>query len=218
MRAVAYIRVSTESQLDGNSLSAQERLFYLLCSQRDWEVVWVYREEGKSAHVDSINKRPVLKKLLEDAAEGKFDVVVVHTLDRWARNTRIALESLATLARHDVALVSITENIDYSTAHGKLLTTMLAGFAEFFSDSLGTHIKKGISERAHQGRHLGGIPFGYQSCWQGPKGDRHQICQPEHPGGIHQIEEEGEAVKELFHRYSSGTTTLSQLAAWLNAQ
>lgn len=37
----------------------------------------IYREEGKSAHVDSIRKRPVLKKLLEDAAEGKFDVVVV---------------------------------------------------------------------------------------------------------------------------------------------
>ena len=112
MKAVAYIRVSTESQLDGNSLDAQARLFYELCLSRGWEPVFIYREEGKSAHVDSINKRPVLKKLLEDAANGDFNVVVVHTLDRWARNTRIALESLATLAKHDVALVSITENID----------------------------------------------------------------------------------------------------------
>ena len=56
-----------------------------------------------------------------------------------------ALESLATLARHDVALVSITENIDYSKDQGKLMTIMLAGFAEYFSNTLGTHIKKGIA-------------------------------------------------------------------------
>ena len=218
MRAVAYIRVSSESQLDGNSLDAQARLFYELCLNRGWEPVFIYREEGKSAPVDSINKRPVLRQLLEDAEKHQFDVVVVHTLDRWGRNTRIALESLAILAKHDVALVSITENIDYSTAQGRLVTTMLAGFAEYFSDSLGTHIKKGISERAHQGRHLGGIPFGYQSCWEGPKGDRRQVCKPEHPGGIHPIEEEAEAVRELFRKYASGTVTLAQLASWLNSQ
>ena len=74
---------------------------------------------------------------------------------------------MATLARKHVALVSITENIDYSTDQGKLMTIMLAGFAEYFSNSLGTHIKKGIGERALQGRPLGGIPFGYSPCWEG---------------------------------------------------
>lgn len=143
-------------------------------------------------------------------------MAVVHTLDRWARNTKIALESLGSLARNNVSLVSITENIDYSTAQGKLLTTMLAGFAEYFSDSLSTHIKKGLGERAVQGRHLGGIPFGYQSCWEGPKGSRQLSCEPEHPGGVHPVDEEAEAIKELFRRYSSGTTTLSQLAGWMN--
>ena len=44
--------------------------------------------------------------------------------------------------------MSITENIDYSMPQGRLITTMLAGFAEYFSDSLATHIKKGVSERA----------------------------------------------------------------------
>lgn len=176
MRAVAYIRVSSQDQVDGHSLDAQERLFKEFCQSRDWEPVSVYREEGKSAHTDSMTKRPVFRQLLEDAGRNQFDVVVVHTLDRWARNTRIALESLGSLAQNNVTLVSITENIDYSTAQGKLLTTLLAGFAEYFSDSLSTHIKKGLGERAHQGRHLGGIPFGYQSCWEGPKGSRQLTC------------------------------------------
>ena len=214
MRAVGYIRVSDSSQVEGHSRGAQERMFRESCQSRGWEPAAIYREEGKSAHVDSIKKRPVLRRLLEDAARGEFDVVVVHTLDRWSRNAKVALESLATLARHNVALVSITENIDYSTAHGKLLTTMLAGFAEFFSDSLGTHVKKGISERAQLGRHLGGIPFGYASC-VGPDGQR---CDPEHPGGVHLVEEEAKAVGELYHRYAGGTTTLSQQAAWLNQE
>ena len=111
MRAVSYTRVSNLEQVNGHSLDAQERLFLELCKNRGWEPGKIYREEGKSAHVDSISKRPVFRQLLEDAKENRFDVVVVHTLDRRARNTRIALESLGNLAKNNVSLVSITENI-----------------------------------------------------------------------------------------------------------
>ena len=85
LRAVAYLRVSDPSQVDGHSLDAQERLFYELCKSREWEAVKLYREEGKSAHVETISRRPVFRQLLEDAAKHEFDVVVVHTLDRWSR-------------------------------------------------------------------------------------------------------------------------------------
>ena len=60
-RAVAYLRVSSLSQVDGHSLDAQERLFYELCKTRGWTPVWVYREEGASAHSESIKKRPVFR-------------------------------------------------------------------------------------------------------------------------------------------------------------
>ena len=112
MKAVAYIRVSSADQVDGHSLDAQERQFRDLCGNKGWEPLRVYREEGRSAHTDSIGKRPVFRQLLDDATQTRFDVVVVHTLDRWSRNLRVTLESLANLAMHDVALVSITENID----------------------------------------------------------------------------------------------------------
>ena len=74
-RAVAYIRVSDLSQVEGYSLDAQERLFRELCSSRGWEPYGVYREEGKSAHVDSVKKRPVFRQLLEDSDRRLFDVV-----------------------------------------------------------------------------------------------------------------------------------------------
>jgi DNA invertase Pin-like site-specific DNA recombinase len=163
MRSAAYLRVSSSSQVDGHSLDAQARLFNELCKSRDWQALGVYREEGRSAHVESINKRPVFKQILEDAAKDKFDLIIVHTLDRWSRNLRITLESLKTLAQHDVGLISITEDIDYSTPQGKLFTQMLGSFAEYFSESLATHVRKGQGQRARDGRHLGGIPFGYGS-------------------------------------------------------
>ena len=193
MRAVGYIRVSDASQVEGHSLDAQERLFRELCQSRGWEPIAVYREEGKSAHVDSISKRPVFRQLLDDAGNNQFDVVVVHTLDRWSRNLKVTIETINQLTGHNVGFVSITENIDWSNPQGRLFAQMLGAFAEYYSGALSTHVKKGKSEQAHKGLHLGGIPFGYESCWEGPKGDRRQRCDPEHLGGVHLVKEEADA-------------------------
>jgi len=215
-RASAYIRVSSESQVDGHSLDAQERLFYEICKTRGWQPGKIYREEGKSAHVDAISKRPVFRQLLDDASKDQFDIVVVHTLDRWARNLKVMLESLGILAKHNVTIVSISENIDYSTPQGKLFTQMLGSFAEYFSGSLSHHVSKGMDQRAFEGKHVGGIPFGYETCWIEENGERKRRCNPEHPGGLHIHPLEGPAVADLFQRYASGTTTLGQLAVLLN--
>ena len=217
-RAVAYLRVSNLSQVDGHSLDAQDRLFRQLCVSRDWGALRVYREEGASAHSESIKKRPVFRQLMEDAKKGEFDIVVVHTLDRWSRNLRVTLESLANLAMYEVALVSITENIDYSTPQGMLMTQLLGSFAQFFSNMLGTHVSKGLDQRAVEGKHTGGLPFGYESCWVKERGERRQTCETEHPGGIHLVSPEATAINSMFERYSAGTTTLNQLAAGLNEQ
>ncbi len=102
---------------------------------------------------------------------------------------------------------------------GKFVTRTLGSLAELSSDNLGIHVSKGLDQRAHEGRHAGGIPFGYESCWTASeKGEGKRRCEPEHPGGVHVHLEEGPVVTELFRRYASGTTTLSQLAAWLNEQ
>ena len=114
MRAVAYIRVSSASQVEGYSLDAQARLFFDACRNRGWQPVRVYREEGRSAHSDSVNKRPQLRQLLRDAAKGEFDLVVVHSLDRWARNVEVLIRTIKHLKEHGVQLQSITESLDNS--------------------------------------------------------------------------------------------------------
>ena len=63
-----------------------------------------------------------------------------------------------------VEFQSITESLDYSNPQGRLLLQLLGSFAEFSSDMLAEHVKKGLKERAIQGLNLGSVPFGYRSC------------------------------------------------------
>ena len=139
-------------------------------------------------------------------------------MDRWSRNIRVSLEAIRILEQNNVGLISITEQLDWSTPEGRLTAHMLGILAQFYSESLGKHVSKGLGQRAFEGKHTGGIPFGYESCWIEEKGERKHRCDPEHPGGIHIHPIEGPIVTELFSRYALGTTTLGQLAAWLNEQ
>ena len=218
VRAVAYIRVSDLSQVDDHSLDAQERAIAESCLDKGWMLTRVYREEGKSAHTDDISKHPVFHQLLQDAREGQFDVVVVHTLDRWSRKLQVTLDSIGQLATAKVGWISITEGLDWANPQSRLLGQMLGAFAEHFSEMLSVHVKKGIDKRALQGLHLGAVPFGYESCWTEVKGEKQLRCPEEHPGGVHIHPTEGPAVQELFRRYAMGTTTCPELATWLNEE
>ncbi len=210
MRAALYARVSSEEQLDNWSISAQKHEFEQHCNQKGWQTARVYIEEGKSARSDSIDKRPQFKRLLEDCKKRDFDVVVVHSLDRWSRNLRVTLESFKQLADYGLAFVSITESIDYSTPEGKLFIAMLGAFAQYFSDSLAKHTSKGMKERVMNGLQNGDVPFGYERC--------KEDCPAEHHGKIHTVPSEAEAVRKLFQFYAGGNWSLSKLAAWLNEQ
>ena len=215
MRAVGYIRVSDTSQVDGHSLDAQERAIRQHCQKQDWELMAFYRDEGRSAHTDVISKRPEFKRLLDDVPTDKFDVVVVHTFDRWARHMSVVTTTLPMLARNRVGFASVTEAIDYTTPEGQLFSNMLGSFNQFFSGALSKHTKKGIAERARKGFQLGGIPFGYLRCTPS-KGEERKPCEPLHSGGVHQVAGEADAIQHIFREYSSGTETMANLGGWLN--
>ncbi|MGI8404659.1 MAG: recombinase family protein, partial [Thermomicrobiales bacterium] len=159
-RAATYIRVSSDEQVEGYSLDAQRRAILQHCKAQGWTVVREYRDEGKSARTDDLKKRPQFAAMLEDADRGLIDVVVVHKLDRFARNRSVAFEAFNRLGKAGVGFVSIAENMDYSSPAGQLMLTMLVGLAQFYSDNLSTETKKGKAERKAQGLHNGLLPFG----------------------------------------------------------
>ncbi|MCY4557056.1 MAG: recombinase family protein [Chloroflexi bacterium] len=143
MRAAGYFRVSDEDQLEGYSLDAQRRAFYEFCAQKGWEVVRTYDEEGRSAWGESTAKRPTFRQILADAVSDVFDVVITHALDRFSRNFSVMLDTFQIFSQNNVTYVSITQDIDYTTPEGRLFMTMPGAFAQYFSDTLSGHTRKG---------------------------------------------------------------------------
>ena len=161
VRAALYARVSREEQVEGYSLDAQRRAFRALVEGREgWTIHREYIEEGKSAHTDQIRKRPVFKEAIEDAVAGRYEVLVVHKIDRFSRKLRITLEYFEKLGKAGVGFVSIENQIDYSIPTGKFMLVMQGGLAELYSDNLSEETKKGWHERRDQGLYCGLLPFG----------------------------------------------------------
>jgi len=160
MRAALYARVSSEEQVEGYSIDAQRRAFETLVKSKIWTRSDEYIDEGKSARSDNIDKRPAFKQMIADALAGKFDVLVVHKLDRFSRNIRITLEYFDKLSKASVTFLSINEQMDFSTPWGGLALTLLSGLAQFYSDNLSQETKKGWHERRKQGLYCGTLPFG----------------------------------------------------------
>jgi site-specific DNA recombinase len=160
-RAVGYFRVSSEEQVEGYSIAAQERAYRQYCEAHNYTSVAEYRDEGKSARTDHIRRRPQFAQMLQDAQTGLFDLIVVHKMDRFSRSMRVAVQAFEHLGQCNVGLVSVSEpNLDYSTPQGKLFMHMLWALAQFYSDNLAQEVRKGKVERKQQGLYNGFLPFG----------------------------------------------------------
>jgi site-specific DNA recombinase len=193
-RAAVYVRVSSDDQVEGYSLDAQVRAGEAYCTQHGWEPV-LYREEGRSARTDDETKRPVFRQLLTDAERHVVDVIIVHKLDRFARNRRIAFDAFERLGKAGVGFVSLSEQMDYTSPAGQLMLTMLVGLSQFYSDNLAFETKKGKAERKAQGLYNGLLPFGLK---KGPE----QIPVPDpatYPGLLlaFQLAGEGRSDREV---------------------
>lgn len=160
MKAALYARVSSEEQVEGYSIDAQRRAFAALLQGRGWVQYREYVDEGKSARTDNVNKPPAFREMISNALAGDFDVLVVHKLDRFSRNLRITLEYFDKLLKAGVGFVSINEQMDFTTASGKVHLALLGALAQYYSNNLSQETKKGWHERRAQGLYCGLLPFG----------------------------------------------------------
>ena len=129
-RYALLARVSSEEQVEGYSLDAQIRAFRSLVESQGGTVYREWIEEGVSAHTDDVTKRPLFQEAISTALAKEYDVLVVHKLDRFARNARVTLEYLDKLDKAGHGFVSISENMDFSTPIGKVMLANLAAFGQ----------------------------------------------------------------------------------------
>ena len=162
---VIYQRVSTDEQAErGYSLEAMlEKCKHYIQSQEDAKLVKIFEDRGFSGTTDPV-KRPALNQLLSEVKDKivDFDTVLVWKLDRLSRSIRDTLNCEYLLRKHNVALESVTERIDTSTASGKMFFNTIASFAEFESAQIGERTWNTMSSKVGQ-IHLGGkATIGYK--------------------------------------------------------
>lgn len=160
-KAIIYLRVSTEEQVDNFSLDTQEDICRKESEKRGYEVVQIFKEEGRSAK--TILGRPVLISLLEYCRKNKNRVhaAFVYRLDRISRQTADYLAIRKKLAENGVTILSATEPTGDSPTE-KLVETILAGFAQLDNDIRGERARNGLKARFLSGMIVTGqTPLGY---------------------------------------------------------
>lgn len=146
MRAAIYVRVSTKDQ----NTELQEAELRAFAASRGWNAT-IYSDKATGTNTD----RPAFQKLMKEARSGNVDVILVWKLDRMFRSMRDLTRTLSELTENDVEFVSLKENLDLTTAAGKMLIHIIGSVAEFEASM--------IRERTAAGRaraKANGVRFG----------------------------------------------------------
>ncbi|SHE25553.1 site-specific recombinases active site [Actinomyces glycerinitolerans] len=212
-RAVSYIRVSTREQAEragteeGFSIPAQREANKRKAASMGALVVKEFVDRGESAR--SAN-RPELQKMLTYLRQTPgIDYVIVHKLDRLARNRADDVEINKVFDDTGVRLVSTSENID-QTPGGILLHGIMSSIAEFYSRNLSNEVLKGMGEKARNGGTIGKAPLGYLNV-------RGRDAQGREIRTVELDPERAPLMRQAFTEYATGTWTIRQLAAHLAA-
>ena len=161
MKAVGYVRVSTEGQaVDGVSMDAQEAKLRAWADLNGADSVTVFTDAGLSGK--RADNRPGLQAALN--AVGKGDALIVYSLSRLARSTRDTLAIAEALDKRGADLVSLSEKIDTTTAAGKMVFRLLAVLSEFERDQVSERTRFALAHKRGNHEKTGGeVPYGYRN-------------------------------------------------------
>lgn len=138
MKAALYARISTRDQ---HSIPMQLDAMRQYAELRGWKIV----AEIEEAETGKKNDRAGRDKIIRLARSGQIDVILVWKLNRWGRSTPDLLLSLEDLQAHQVAFVSLSEQLDLTSPAGRMMAGILAVFAQFEREMIVENVKAGIA-------------------------------------------------------------------------
>lgn len=161
MNGVIYCRVSSKEQTEGTSLESQELACRDYARSKDIKVLKTFIERGESA---KFADRTQLLELIDFCRQNKGNIqsLLVWKIDRFARNVGDHFSVKATLMKYGVRIVSVTEPID-ANPEGRLMETILAGFAQFDNDIRAMRTVQGMRRKIQEGIFPWKPPLGYKS-------------------------------------------------------
>jgi site-specific DNA recombinase len=200
MKVSLYTRVSTEDQArEGTSLEVQKEFLVSYAQREGNEIAEIYVDDGYSGYS---MERPALRKLLADAKKKKFEMVIVHKIDRFSRNLRDLLNLVEELELLDISLKSATEAYDTSNSAGKMMFQQLGSFAEFERNRIKERVFPGMIKGVQRGN------------WQGARYSPYGYYYNKGKKLLEVVKEEADIVKLAYTMYLAGQST-QQVAGYL---
>lgn len=150
MNVAAYCRVSTDRDDQINSLENQTSFFNEYIRKNDqWNFVGVYADEGVTG--TSVVRRVQFNKMIEDAKQGRIDLILTKEVSRFARNTVDALNFTRELRRIGVGVFFISDNINTLENDGELRLSLMSMLAQEESRKTSNRVKWGMRQQMEQG-------------------------------------------------------------------
>lgn len=191
-RTAAYARVSTDSDEQLTSYEAQVDYYTKYIKERsDWTFISVYTDEGISA--TSTKNRDGFNRMIEDALDGKIDLIITKSVSRFARNTVDSLVTVRQLKEKGVEVYFEKENIYTLDSKGELLITIMSSLAQEESRSISENVTWGQRKRMQDGK----VSMAYKQFLGYKKGE---------DGQPKIVEKEAEIVRLIFKMFICGKT------------
>jgi len=158
-RAIGYVRVSTEQQAtEGVSIEAQSAKIKAYCDLYGFTLEGIEIDAGQSA---STLQRDGLQRALDALEQGKANALVVVKLDRLTRSVRDLDTLLSAYFAERYALVSVAEQVDTTTATGRMILNVLMSVSQWEREVIGERTKAAMQHKKAQGEYTGGrVPYG----------------------------------------------------------
>lgn len=138
MKKVAlYVRVSTS---DGRQTVENQKIILIDYAQRNNFTYDIYEEEETTRKT-----RPVKQALLSKLRKFEYESVIIYKLDRWARSSTELILDTKELIDKGIGFISLTDNLDFSSAAGRLQFQILSAFAEFERSLISQRTRDGLA-------------------------------------------------------------------------
>jgi DNA invertase Pin-like site-specific DNA recombinase len=151
LRVAAYCRVSTDSEEQATSYETQiEHYTAYIQGHPDWVLAGIFADEGISA--TNTKYRDGFNQMVQDALDGKIDLIVTKSVSRFARNTVDSLTTVRKLKEHGTEVYFEKENIFTFDSKGELLITIMSSLAQEESRSISENVTWGQRKRFADGK------------------------------------------------------------------
>ncbi len=213
-KVAAYCRVSTDKEDQINSLESQKDFFRDYISRNScWELTEVYVDEGITG--TSTKKRYAFNKMILDAENHEFDLIITKEISRFARNTLDSIFYTRKLKELGIGIIFMNDNINTLDSDAELRLTIMSSIAQEESRKTSERVKWGQKRRMEQGIVFGRDMVGYDvkngKLYINPKGA--EIIQMI----FHKFTNEGKGTHVIARELQeAGIPTVNHMKKWSN--